>query len=203
MTVEEAILKTQGKTVGPINRLSANFAQTLLLPGEEPAASVVANVTARRERFPGVIVLTNQRAIAACALPGIRRSIICSLGNPAQCVESPTAICYKATFSDGKSTFSFTVDTESGERFSRCVAVINGEEAAFDAAGTVGYSGIFNPALLRSRQRARQAKERERIYRAVSKEMAAENERARIRKADSDTKAVAKRLAAELAEAEK
>ena len=202
MTVSEALLQTQGKGAGFLNRRSAQYAQTLLLPDEEPVAAVLANINAKGERFPGVVVLTRGRAIAVCNLPGIRRTIVCALGDPVECTESPTAVCYKAIFSDEKSAFSFTIDPDVGEKFSRCIAVLNGEVEAFDAAGAVNSTGILNPSVIRNRHRARQAKERKRVTRAVAQERAKERRQQRIRDADADTKAIAERLAAELAEKE-
>jgi len=198
VTVQDAILQTQGKQAGWLNQRSVDYAQTLLLPDETPVAAVTANINARHERFPGVVVLTEWRAIAACALPGIRRFVVCSLGRPVECVESPTAVCYKAMFSDEKNAFYFTIDPDIGEKFSRCIAVLNGEEAAFDAAGAVSGTGILNPNLLRSRQRARSAKEREHAYRVASKERSQRAAQQRVRAAGDDARAVAARLAEEL-----
>lgn len=157
MTLDEIILQTQGKRAGLVNRTSLRYAQTLLLPGEVPAAAVIANLTAGPERFPGAIIVTDRRVLAVCGLPGIKRHVSC--GFPWRCQEEPSAICHKFTFSDGKYTFSMTVDPDTGDRFARRLADIRGETDAFDEEEP---GGIFNPALLRSRRRIRRAKEQRR-----------------------------------------
>lgn len=233
MTVNEAIQQIQGRRAGLVNRFSAQYAQSLLLPEEAVCAAVVANVAARGERFPGIVVLTDRRVIAVCGLPGIKRCTIFDLDQLTTCQETPTAIHYKAVFATRDSAFSFTVNPEVGERFSRCIAVLKGEEEAFDAAGaSAGSSGIFNPALVRSKIRSRQAREKERSRRAAERAEAQarrqersaaaapaapdedlrevadrlarrlEDAKAKGHVADTDPQAVAARLAAELAEEE-
>ena len=229
MTVNEAIQKIQGRRAGLVNRLSAQYAQSLLQPQEQVSAAVVANVAARGERFPGIVVLTDQRVIAVCGLPGIRRSILFDLDQLSAIQETPTALHYKAVFATRDSAFSFTVNPEVGERFSRCIAVLKGEEEAFDAAGAQVSDGIFNPALVRSKIRSRQAREKERSRRAAERAQAQarrqertaapsqaapeenlqemadrlarqlEDAKTRGHVADTDPQAVAARLAAELA----
>lgn len=210
MTVNEVIRQTQGKGVGLMNRLSAQYAQTLILPEEEVLAAVVANVSAHGERFPGVVVLTDQRVMAVCGLPGIKRSVIYEIEQLEKCVETPTAIHYKAIFSTKENAFSMTMDPDVGEKFSRYVAILNGEEESFDAAFVHVDSGIFNPTLVRNKIRARQAKRKERARRAAERE-AAQSQREAREKARVDalgvgtegesTLEVAQRLARRLEEA--
>lgn len=169
MTVNEAIQAIQGKQAGMMNRFSAKYAQTLLLPNESVTTAVVANIMVKGERFPGVVVLTDQRIMAVCGLPGIKRSVSCNIAELDACRETPTALNYKAAFTAGKHTFAFTVNPEIGEKFSRFVAVLNGTEDAFDSVETKD-SGVFNPVLVRSKARAQLAKDQARAQRAANQE---------------------------------
>lgn len=157
MTIQEAVRQTQGKDAGIVNRLSVRYAETLLLHGEEPSAAVIANVTVGREKFPGAVVLTDRRMIAVCGLPGIKRVVAC--GPRWSCLEDPSAIRHRFMISDGKQSFSMTVDPDTGERFSRYIARFLGEEVDYDE-GSDNSGGILNPALSRSKRRARQANEK-------------------------------------------
>lgn len=207
MTVNEAIQRTQGRGAGILTRPSARYAQTLILPGEEITAAVVANIATQNERFPGVVVLTDRRVLAVCGLPGIRRSIACDLDQLEKCEGTPSAIHYTATFSTGKNAFSLTVDPDVGETFSRYLAVLNGEEDSFDAVDAGVGSGILNPTLVRNRLRARQAKSKARAKRAAEQEAARarfeamQKERAGQASSDSGDESaqeIAQRLAREL-----
>lgn len=218
MTIREAIRLTEGKDAGIVNRASVQYAETLLLDGEEPSAAVIANIATAREHFPGVVVLTDQRVLAVCGLPGIKRTAVCGAGWT--CQENPSAIRHKFTFSDGKSAFSVTLDPDTGERFSRHIAFANGDEHAFDEVPEDSEGGILNPALLRSKRRARQAKAKQAAearpsqhskgtpvmertdIKAEAQRLSRQLEEARSkgRVADTDPVAVAARLAAELAE---
>ena len=220
MTIREAIRFTEGKDAGIVNRASVQYAETLLLDGEEPSAAVIANITTAREHFPGVVVLTDRRVLAVCGLPGIKRMAACGAGWT--CQENPSAIRHKFTFSDGKSAFSVTLDPDTGERFSRHIAFANGDEHAFDEVPEDSGSGILNPALLRSKRRARQTKAKQAAeaspsqhnkvtasaeqtdIKAEAQRLSRQLEEARSkgRVADTDPMAVAARLAAELAEKE-
>ena len=226
MSINKALQLTQGKGAGFMNQASVRYAQTLLFSDEEICAAVVANVTTKGERFPGVVVLTDQRIIAACGLPGIKRCVALDLEKLEKCEETPSALNYKATFYEGKNAFSFTVDPEVGEKFSRHIAVLNGEEDDFDAAAKNVDSGIFNPTLVRNKRRARLAKEKERSARVAAREAAKsaqssapaetvdaesaqetaqrlarqlEDAKAKGIVSDTDPQAIAARLAAELA----
>ena len=126
MTVSEAIIQMQGSEPGFINRRSADYAQTLLEPEEIVTAAVVANIFTRKEHFPRVVVLTDCHILAVCGLPGIRRRVICDLKRLDKCVEKPTAITYSASFAAGENAFSMTIDPDTGEKFSRRIAVIKG-----------------------------------------------------------------------------
>ena len=214
MTVDEAVEHTQGRKAGFVNRLSAQYAQTLLMPKESVIAAVIANIATRKERFPGVAVLTDCRIMAVCGLPGIRRSVICDLGRLEKCVEKPAAITYSASFAEGENAFSMTVDPDTGEKFSRYLAAMNGLEDEFDAVGYGADNGIWNPTLIRNKRRANLAKERRKNERTV-KEPAGnrdniqgiarrlKNELDEAKKqgdvSDSDPRAIAARLASELA----
>lgn len=162
MTIQEALLRTQGREAGMINRTSVRYAQTLIFPDEVITAAVIANITMQSGHFPGVVVLTDHRVMAACGLPGIKCTVSYPLDQLGSCKEKLSAINYKVTFSSAGSTFSMTVDPETGEKFSRHIAILNGDVEAFDAADTDIDSGILNPVLIRSKRRVRQARERER-----------------------------------------
>ena len=138
MTVNEAIIQTQGSKPGFINRRSADYAQTLLEPGEAVTAAVVANIFTRREHFPGVVVLTDRHILAVCGLPGIRRRIICDLERLDKCVEKPTAITYSASFAAGENAFSMTIDPDTGEKFSQRIAILR--SGTGKEKGRVGYA---------------------------------------------------------------
>jgi len=154
VTVDEAIRRTQDRAAGAINRLSVRYAEEVLQKGEEPLAAVVANVTTSRGHFPGVAMVTDRRALAVCGLPGIKRVAQCGAGWT--CREDPSALRHMFIFSDGKTTFSITIDPDTGARFSRRLASLNGEEAAYDAAVGGVEGGLFNPALLQSKRWAKQ-----------------------------------------------
>ena len=229
MTVNEAIRQMNGKGAGLLNRRSVQYAQSQLLAGEEVLTAVLANVSTPKERFPGIVVLTDRRIFAVCGLPGVRRSIVLPLEH-LTCQEAPGALYYKAVLSSGAEGFAFTVNPEVGERFSRWLAVLNGEEEAFDAVDAQVSSGIFNPVLARTRLRARQARDRDRARRAslrqaasketeeavptgekdgeslqsVAQRLSRQLEQAREKGpvSETDPMAVSARLAAELAEAE-
>lgn len=217
MILDEILLRTQGKRAGIVNQASLRYAQALLLPEEVPVAAVIANLTAGAERFPGAVIVTDRRVLAACGLPGIKRHVSC--GPSWRCQEDPSAIRYKFTFSDGKHAFSMTVDPDTGERFARCMAAVRGEADAFDAAGAGLDSGILNPALLRSKRRIQAARKTRRAAEAAkvpqgdsaaAKSGAQETAQRLARQLeaakaagpvdDRDPRAVAARLAAELAE---
>ena len=166
MTLSEAIRHTQGRNVGMVSRLSVRYAQTLLCPAEQISAALMANIVTRRERFPGVVILTESRVLAVCGLPGIKRAIICDLDELEKWEESPAALHYKVTFFAGERTFSMTIDPDVGEKFSRCLAVLNGTETEFDAAGDGAEGRLLNPTLVRNMRRAKQEKSKTRARRA-------------------------------------
>ena len=222
MTVSEAILKTQERGAGFWTRSAVKYAQTLLKPEEVILAAVTANISTRKEHFPGVVVLTDRRVLAVCGLPGIRRGISCSTDSP--CVEKPTALHYQVSFSDRDNGFSMTVDPDTGEKFSRQIAVLKGKAEEFDAAGAGADSVLFNPTLVRNQRRVRRVREQANEARKptdtgndagippysresaretaerLTEELEAARKKGRVE--DADPKAVAARLAAELAEQE-
>lgn len=195
-TVQEALRRTQGRDAGTVNRLSARYAQALLRPGEEPAAAVVANIATERGGFPGVLVLTGQRVLAVCGLPGIRRALSC--GEGWTCREAPSAVCHRFSFSDGRCRFSATVDPDTGDRLSRRMAVLRGDETDLDEAPEEAGSGIWNPALLRSRRRLRTAGKKRAAEDAPPRERPSGRTAPEEAVADAET---ARRLALELREA--
>lgn len=219
MTVNEAIQKTQGRKAGIINRVSACYAQSLLLQQETVVTAVVANIKTHRDSFPGVVVLTDQRVMAVCGLPGIKRSVILPIDELERCEEVSTVIQYKATFRTHHDAFGMSIDPDDGEAFSPYVAEINGEK--FEDIRLDVDGNILNPNLIRSRKRNQLRKQRERA-RGIAKDAQrqkqaaarfdAEGKKQPKKKAEqpattvdssvssSDPQAVAARLAAELAE---
>ena len=136
MTVSEAILKTQERGAGFWTRSAVKYAQTLLKPEEVILAAVTANISTRKEHFPGVVLLTDRSIQAVCALPGIRRRIVCSLDS--SCAEKPSALYYRAMFSDSKNEFSMTIDPDTGEKFSQRIAILR--SGTGKEKGRVGYA---------------------------------------------------------------
>lgn len=159
MTVSDAIKATQGRSAGLLNQLSAQYAQRLIEQDETILAAVVANIRTRSDSYPGVVVLTDRRVLAACGLPGIRRSTVLDIEQLERCEEISSILQYKATFLTRKAAFSMTVDPDVGEAFSPFIAQINGEQ--FEDIRLEVDGSILNPNLLRSRKRNKLRRERE------------------------------------------
>lgn len=202
MTVQEALQKTQGRDAGSVNRSAVRYAETLLQADEEILSAVIANVVVRRERFPGVVVLTSRRIMAVCGLPGIKRSISLRLDELSRCEERNSFLNYKAAFYTKEDGFALTADPEIGERFSRSLAVLNGTEKAFDAVEGMEKSGILNPVLERNLLRRRQAEKKENARRRAEREAAATQLSAELDGTETVPQTVAARLVKELAEEE-
>lgn len=161
MTVNEAIAKTQKKRVGLINKISVRYAQTLLLEDEKPKAAIIANIYTRHDKYPGVVVITNKRIIAACGLPGIKRSICLPIKDLESCEESSMLMQYKVTFRTRKEAFAMNVDPDVGNRLSPYIAKINGNDAVslrYDQKGKILSSNFINQKLL-NQARKEKAKE--------------------------------------------
>ena len=167
MTVAQAIQALEGRTAGLLNGQSVKYAQILLLPDEEVVTAVIANIQTSREKFPGVVVITDQRVLAVCGLPGIRRSVTIPVEELDTCEETSTAIYYKAVFTSRHAAFNMTIDPDLGEKFSPYIAQLNGEEYEEIQVRT---SALLNPNLARSKARNKLRKEREKS-RAISKEL--------------------------------
>lgn len=162
MTVNEALLKTQTKGAGLINKASVKYAQSLLLPGEEAEAAAIANIYTHRDKYPGIVVITNQRVIAACGIPGIKRSTCLAIEDLENCEETSMIMQYKVTFRTRKESFAMSVDPDVGANLSPHVAKINGEDLAslkLDARGNILNTEIFKQQRL-NQKRKEQAKER-------------------------------------------
>lgn len=202
MTVREALQKTQGRDAGSVNRSAVRYAETLLQADEEILSAVIANVAARREHFPGVVVLTSRRIMAVCGLPGIKRSISLCLDELSKCEETSSFLNYKAAFYTKEDGFTLTAGPEIGERFSRSLAVLNGTEEAFDAVEGMEKSGILNPVLERNLLRRRQAEKKENARRKAEREAAAAQLTAELGETNIVPQTVAARLVKELAEEE-
>lgn len=222
MTVQDALRKTQGRDAGSVNRASVNYAEAQIQPEEDILAAVVANVTTRRGHFPGVVVLTDRRVLAVCGLPGIKRCAAIPMDELEKCDETSSFLNYKAVFHGRETDIALTVDPEVGERFSRCLAVLNGNVEEFDAVSGTDKGSLLNPTLLRNMQRKRRAGEKEAARREAQREMAhggtplhpeeapeavalcldqqLEQAKKQGTVADTDPRAVAARLAKELAE---
>ena len=115
------------------------------------------------------------------------------------------ALRYAASFSDGQTSFSLSLNPEDGERFSRCIAVLEGRAEAFDAVEEPD-SGLLNPVLLRNRSRARRAREARARQRAERKTEPSENDAVSPPSPENSREnavATAARLAAELESAKK
>lgn len=169
MTVQDALRKTQGRDAGGVNRASVNFAETQIQPEENILAAVIANITTRRGHFPGVIALTDRRVLAVCGLPGIKRCFTIPMDELVKCDETSSFLNYKAVFHGREMEIALTVDPEVGERFSRCLAVLNGNVDEFDAVGGADKGGLLNPTLLRNMQRKRRAEKKEAVRREAQR----------------------------------
>ena len=159
MTVNEAVFTIQKRKPGFINRMSVNYAQTLLQENEAVQAAVIANISTKRDSYPGVVVLTDRNIMAVCGLPGAKRKTILPIDQLEHCEELSTVIQYKATFRTHRDAFGMNVDPDDGEVFSAYVAQINGEE--FEDIRLDVDGKILNSNLLRSRKRNQIRKERQ------------------------------------------
>lgn len=161
MTVKEALAQTQKKKAGLINKASVNYAETLLLPGEKPEAAAIANIYTRRDKFPGIVVITDQRVIAACGIPGIKRDICMNISDLENCEETSMIMQYKVTFRTRKEAFAMSVDPDVGANLSPHVARINGDDLTslkLDARGNILNASFFKQQRL-NQQRKKKAKE--------------------------------------------
>lgn len=207
MTVQEALQKTQGRNAGSVNRSAVVYAETLLAPDEIVTAAVIANISTQRGHFPGVVVLTDRRFLAACGLPGIKRSVSLRLDELGKCEETSSLFNYKAVLRTKEDGFSLTVDPEVGERFSRCLAVLRGEEEEFDVASGVEEGSILSPVLKRNVLRKRRMREKEKARRKAELTQANEQlasdlkaDRVVLEENGESVKTIAARLAKELDE---
>lgn len=157
MNMNEAIVNTQKKKVGLTNKASVRYAQSQLLPGEDVVAAVVANVRTKKENFPGVVAITDQRILVACGLPGIKRCISFPLEDLENCEEASTIIQYKATFRTRRDAFAMTTDPEVGESFSSYIAQLNGENLNTVKLKVTGK--ILNSTILQQKKRNQMYKE--------------------------------------------
>ena len=170
MTVQDALRKTQGRDAGSVNRASVNYAEAQIQPEEDILTAVVANITTRRGHFPGVVVLTDQRVLAVCGLPGIKRCVAIPMNELEKCDETSSFLNYKAVFHGRETDIALTVDPEVGERFSRCLAVRNGDVEEFDAVSGADKGSLLNPTLLRNMERKRRAGKKEAARRKAQRE---------------------------------
>lgn len=161
MTVNEALAKTQKKKAGLINKASVKYAETLLLPGEKPEAAAIANIYTRRDKFPGIVVITDRRVIAACGIPGIKRDICMNISDLENCEETSMIMQYKVTFRTRKEAFAMSVDPDVGASLSPHVARINGDDLTslkLDARGNILNASFFKQQRL-NQERKKKAKE--------------------------------------------
>lgn len=200
MTVQEALRKIQGRDSGAVNKSAVRYAETLIQEDEEILSAVISNVAARREHFPGVVVLTDRQIMAVCGLPGIKRSISLRLDELSKCEERSSFLNYKAVFYTKEDGFTLTVNPEIGERFSRSLAALNGTEEAFDAVKGMEKSGILNPVLERNLLRRRQARKEIITRQRAERERVAAQLEAEQSGVETGPQTVAARLARELME---
>lgn len=128
MTINEAIENTQKKKAGGISRVSARYAQSLLLSDEEVITAAAANIFTKRGKFPGVAAITSRRIIAVCGLPGIKRSVSLPLDELENFEETSSFIQYKAVFRTRRESLAITLDPKSGDIFSAYAAGLNGND---------------------------------------------------------------------------
>ncbi len=157
MTIDQAIRTTQKKKPGVTARMSVRYAQSLLLPNEDVTAAVTADIYTKREKFPGIAIITNQRVIAACGLPGIKRLIAFPLEDIKNCEETSSIIQYKAVFYTRRESFAVTLDPKSGEAFSEHIARLNGTD--MDSVKLKVTGSVKTPTFLRQKARNQAYKE--------------------------------------------
>lgn len=175
-TVHEAVLAVQKRKPGIINRMSVQYAETLIAADESVRAAVIANIKTKRDSYPGVVVLTDQRIMAVCGLPGAKRKTVLPIDQLEHCEELSTVIQYKATFRTHHDAFSMSIDPDDGEAFSPYIAQVNGED--FEDIKLEVDGSILNPNLLRSRKRNQLRKQREKS-RAIARDAKRQKEAAK------------------------
>lgn len=117
MTIEEAIIKIQGKPAGVTARASVRYAQEQLEKDEKVFAAATANIHTHRGHFPGVLVLTGQRVCAACGLPGIHRLKSFPIGEITSCSDKKSPMEYKVSFGTDSDSFQAVLSSRAGENF--------------------------------------------------------------------------------------
>lgn len=157
MTINEAITQIQKRKVRGMNKFSVNYAETLIEPDEKVVTAVVANIRTKRENYPGIVAITDKRILAACGLPGIKRSLSLPLDEIENCEEASSVIQYKATFYTRREAIGLSVDPDVGEAFSAYVAQLNGEEMESSKVKVTG--NIINPTILEQKKKNKKFKE--------------------------------------------
>lgn len=122
MTIDDAIKKMQGRSAGVTARATVQYAQEQLIPGERVFAAVTANIHTHTGHFPGVIVLTDKRVMAACGLPGIKRLKSFPLDQIRTCSDRKTPMTYNVSFGTDHDSFHAAFSPRAGENFAPYMA---------------------------------------------------------------------------------
>ena len=176
------------------SRASLRYAETLVSAEDPVLAAMTAGITTKTEHFPGIVVLTRRCIMAVCGLPGIKRAVVLELERLNCRSETSSVFSYKATFRTQEDGFSLTVNPETGERFSRQLAVLRGEAEEFDAVVGMEKSRFLSPLLERNILRHRRTRQKENVRRKAARETLAAQFDEQLRETENEPKAVAARL---------
>jgi hypothetical protein len=124
MTIDEAVREIQGKSAGITGRASVSYAREQMEEGEKIFAAASANIQSRHGNFPGVIVFTDRRLLAAGALPGIRRAISLPLTKLKTCKSRKSPLSYTVSLKTGTDGFSAVLSPRAGESFAPYISAL-------------------------------------------------------------------------------
>lgn len=124
MTIEEAVREIQGKPAGITGRASLSYAQEQIEEGEKVFAAAPANIQSHHGNFPGVIVFTDRRLLAAGGLPGIKRAVSLPLTKLMTCKSRKSPLSYTVTLKTGTDGFSAVLSPQAGEGFAPYISAL-------------------------------------------------------------------------------
>ncbi len=124
MTVDEAVREIQGKSAGLTDRASVKFAQAQIGEKEKVFAAAPVSIRSRHGNFPGVLVFTDQRLLAAGGLPGIRRAISLPLAGLVSCRSRKSPLSYNVTDKTGRDSFTAMLSPQAGENFAPYISAL-------------------------------------------------------------------------------
>ncbi len=125
MTINEAIKEIQGKPAGITGRATVNYAQDQLFEGEKVFAAAAANIRSHHGNYPGIIVFTDQRLLAASGMPGIRRIISLPLKDLRECRDLKSPLSYTVSLAAKTDSFSAVLSPQAGKNFAPYFSALN------------------------------------------------------------------------------